>query len=483
MWSSKLKRRPSLTSIIEYLNSPDGLGLIESNLRDLDLTIPIPYYPRINTVSLDNSKQRWLRCLILTPSMVQPEEALQNTIEQLESFQLSNGGVNSVILFFLSPDIVGKQLDSNGVTRLSMQPTEADMMYRGIHALGVLTTNVKMLHSDSLNALNIQPFGAKEALPGLLSSCVRGILSGDLRNQSIKQNEKDIPLILPDSEALQHPTGIPSPAQQTGETPFPGSQAPPLPPNTTSEIGSSMPLQQQMATVPARTDIPAHPPLGLPLAQSGAGLQPLNALPRHMTQRAPGPLILKNRPLPRSNPLPITRQDMLPALPTWPGNLSTSRSTLSPTPVNPPRPAAPAIVSNDQESMQHGARRAVQVTVREILPGEVTQAEIGFGRPSQSHAVRPAMRPASHAYAPYSACPVSAVMDLLPYCTTQTKPLSRAEVIGLSDVAGSLREVVLLALRGGGGVENEEMGGLDGVLGPDRANGVMEFWGDEWVVD
>jgi len=28
MWCSKLKRRPSLTSVIEYINSPDGLGLI-----------------------------------------------------------------------------------------------------------------------------------------------------------------------------------------------------------------------------------------------------------------------------------------------------------------------------------------------------------------------------------------------------------------------------------------------------------------------
>ena len=73
-------------------------------------------------------------------------------------------------------------------------------------------------------------------------------------------------------------------------------------------------------------------------------------------------------------------------------------------------------------------------------------------------------------------------MDLLPYCTTRTKLLSRAEVISFSDVAGSFREVVLLALRTSG-AEDEEMGGLEGALGPDGAKGVREFWHNEWVVD
>lgn len=70
-------------------------------------------------------------------------------------------------------------------------------------------------------------------------------------------------------------------------------------------------------------------------------------------------------------------------------------------------------------------------------------------------------------------------MDLLPYCTYP--PMSREQAIGLSDVAGSLREVVILALRARVDVEAREM--LVGAVGVDAAEGMVEFWRDEWIAD
>ena len=418
--------------------------------------------------------------------MIQPVEALQDTIKLLEKLRYISGGIDVVVLFFLSPDIIEQQKESKDVTYLSTKLTEGDMMFRGIHALSVLTTHVKMSHDNDLNVLNIQPFGAKETLPGLLSSCTRGILSGDLKNLRKRQKEMKILPIPPNSIALPPPPKTLLPVQQAGKMPFPASQAAPLPRNTAPEIESDMSLKQQIATAPAQAVMPTHPPPGLPPAVR-IGPQPPSAIPKHMAQRPPPPPILKNPPMPKYNPLPKGWQDTLPALPARPGNLPPSRLTaplLSPSP--PPQRASPHIAGDDQEFKQRGPGKAVGITVREIHPGQATQTEIGSGHPRRGYeakpATKPATKPASNAYDPYGTSPVSAVMDLLPYCTTRTKLLSRAEVISFSDVASSFREVVLLALRTSG-AEDEEMGGLEGTLGLDGAKGVREFWRNEWVVD
>lgn len=415
--------------------------------------------------------------------MIQPAEALRDTIKLLKRFRYVSGGVDVVVLFFLSPDIIEQQEGGKDVTYLSTKPTEGDMMFLGIYALSILTTHVKMSHDDDLNVLNILPFGAKEALPGLLSSCTRGILSGDLQKLRERQKKKKILPIPPDSIALPQPPKTVLPVQQAGKMPFPASQAAPLPRNTTSGIESDMLLKQQVATAPAQAVMPTHTPPGLPPAQVRIGPQPPSAIPKHMTRRPPPPPILKNPPMPKYNPLPKGWQDTLPALPTRPSNLPTSGLTpppLSPSP--PPQRGSPNIAGNGRDFKQRGPGKAVEVTVREIHPGRATQTEIGSSHPKRGYEAKPAAKPASDAYDPYGASPVSAVMDLLPYCTTQTKLLGRAEVISFSDVAGSFREVVLLAL-GASGVEDEEMGGLEGALGPDGAKGVREFWRNEWVVD
>ena len=75
---------------------------------------------------------------------------------------------------------------------------------------------------------------------------------------------------------------------------------------------------------------------------------------------------------------------------------------------------------------------------------------------------------------------INAGMDLLPFCTTKGQ-LDGEQIIALSDVAGSLREVVLLAL----GEPLAEDGGdvLAEALGQEGAEGVREFFAEEWVAD
>ena len=73
------------------------------------------------------------------------------------------------------------------------------------------------------------------------------------------------------------------------------------------------------------------------------------------------------------------------------------------------------------------------------------------------------------------------VSTLLPYCTTEP-PLNTVQVIALSDVVGSLRELVLLALSAASG-DAESMGRLEGALGRQGALGVVEFFEEEWEVE
>jgi hypothetical protein len=75
----------------------------------------------------------------------------------------------------------------------------------------------------------------------------------------------------------------------------------------------------------------------------------------------------------------------------------------------------------------------------------------------------------------------NAVNDLLPYCTTEP-PLSQAQVIALSDVVGSLRELVVLALGAASDVAGC-MEKLEGAVGLEAAANVVEFFADEWEID
>ncbi|KAF9735817.1 hypothetical protein PMIN06_002181 [Paraphaeosphaeria minitans] len=73
----------------------------------------------------------------------------------------------------------------------------------------------------------------------------------------------------------------------------------------------------------------------------------------------------------------------------------------------------------------------------------------------------------------------SAYRDLLPYCTADTL-LTEQQVVRLSDVAGSLREVVVLAVRAR--MDERAAGVLREALGEGGARGVVEFWEEEFEI-
>jgi len=75
--------------------------------------------------------------------------------------------------------------------------------------------------------------------------------------------------------------------------------------------------------------------------------------------------------------------------------------------------------------------------------------------------------------------PQSAAMDLLPYITYP--PMSNEQVIALSDVAGSLRDVVVLALRAR--VDEHTRCTMARAVGPKATEQIVSFFQDEWISD
>jgi hypothetical protein len=75
----------------------------------------------------------------------------------------------------------------------------------------------------------------------------------------------------------------------------------------------------------------------------------------------------------------------------------------------------------------------------------------------------------------------NAVADLLPFCTGGP-PLQQEQIIALSDVAGSLKEVMLLALGAAAG-DTSCVDKLEGSVGRATAAQIVEFFVDEWEVE
>jgi hypothetical protein len=77
--------------------------------------------------------------------------------------------------------------------------------------------------------------------------------------------------------------------------------------------------------------------------------------------------------------------------------------------------------------------------------------------------------------------PESAVTDILPYCTTEP-PLRQEHVIALSDIAGSMKELVLLALGVAAGDARcaEKM---ESAVGAETTGSFVDFFADEWEVE
>ncbi|KAH4110298.1 hypothetical protein HBI24_158540 [Parastagonospora nodorum] len=77
--------------------------------------------------------------------------------------------------------------------------------------------------------------------------------------------------------------------------------------------------------------------------------------------------------------------------------------------------------------------------------------------------------------------PESAVTDILPYCTTEP-PLKQEQVIALSDVVGSVGELVLLALSAASG-DRECAEVMESAVGAATASSIVDFFTEEWEVE
>jgi hypothetical protein len=73
--------------------------------------------------------------------------------------------------------------------------------------------------------------------------------------------------------------------------------------------------------------------------------------------------------------------------------------------------------------------------------------------------------------------PKTAINDILPYCTAEM-PLTQNQVVALSDIAGNLKEVMLLALQAR--VDEHVASELVRAVGPDAAKGIVDFFSDEF---
>lgn len=77
--------------------------------------------------------------------------------------------------------------------------------------------------------------------------------------------------------------------------------------------------------------------------------------------------------------------------------------------------------------------------------------------------------------------PRSVITDVLPYCTTEP-PLTQEQVIALSDIAGSVKELVLLALTAAAG-DCASTENIVAAVGQNTANNIIDFFIDEWEVE
>jgi hypothetical protein len=73
------------------------------------------------------------------------------------------------------------------------------------------------------------------------------------------------------------------------------------------------------------------------------------------------------------------------------------------------------------------------------------------------------------------------VVSLLPYSTMEP-PLRQEQVIALSDVVGSLKELVVLALGAAAG-DVACADRLENAVGTTTASNIVEFFVEEWEVE
>lgn len=133
----------------------------------------------------------------------------------------------------------------------------------------------------------------------------------------------------------------------------------------------------------------------------------------------------------------------------------------------------------DGPSDYHNHRNAATTMAKAIStidpPVRLTQ-----GHHQQSSRLPP--HPSAHTSSPHQTLiPRNVVKDLLPYCTVEP-PLSETQVIAVSDVAGSLKELALLALSAASG-DIACLKKLQAAVGERTATNIIEFFADEWEIE
>lgn len=105
----------------------------------------------------------------------------------------------------------------------------------------------------------------------------------------------------------------------------------------------------------------------------------------------------------------------------------------------------------------------------------------------RAHSQSQSLRPQHHQavaqipYVPPTRKPESAVTDILPYCTTEP-PLKQEQVIALSDIVGSVGELVVLALGAADG-DRACADTMGNVVGAAAAGSIIDFFAEEWEVE
>jgi hypothetical protein len=146
-------------------------------------------------------------------------------------------------------------------------------------------------------------------------------------------------------------------------------------------------------------------------------------------------------------------------------NHSRDRNFTEPTTTSPTSTPSPTTSSNVvQLDGPNDPRTNSKPAIVNTIGAAQGPAKAGF-RPRATSQAKPAM---------------NAATDLLPYCIADTC-MSQDQVIALSDVAGSIKDLALLAL--GAAVDKRARSILEHAVGPEAATSIIEFFNDEIVAD
>lgn len=149
---------------------------------------------------------------------------------------------------------------------------------------------------------------------------------------------------------------------------------------------------------------------------------------------------------------------------------------------------SPYIATQSRRNVPHMRATNTQIwqSQHQSTKGYASQSSTSFA-PTRLHAPAHHLQrqpnnnpPPTHVSQQQSQPTSNAITDLIPYCTTEP-PLRHEEVIAISDIAGSLKELMLLAL--GASVGDETCGErLVQAVGHKTAGNIVDFFVVEWEV-